>query len=175
MAEAAGLSVPLYPAVRHARLTAEHVRALFGDARIAVVHTLAGGGDVTDRVVGVEGPAGRIDDVRVVLPVVARSTVALGPRDARRLGLPAQLPVSVDLAPGCTLHGPRGVVVLAAGAVAAERVVLPSPPPGQRAIDLSIGGDRPRTLRAVLVVPGEFGCAYVLDDELVLGARARLG
>ena len=169
-------SLPLFPAVRHVRLSGEHLRALFGDDAPAAVHTLVCGHDVSDRAITVECGDVRIDDVRVLLPAVPRTYVALTARDARRARLVGALGVRVDDAPGCTLHGPHGVVVLAAGVVSAERVVLPpAAQAGRRSVDLTVLGDRPRTVRALPVVAGEVAAAFVGDDggEFVPGVRAR--
>jgi propanediol utilization protein len=143
-----------------------------------VVHSLACGDDVTDVAVNVDGPGGRVDDVRVLLPFVAESLVLLPAHDASRFGWSRPLPATTNAAPGCSLHGPAGVVVLAAAVVAAERVVLP---PGVAddvdVVDIRVDGDRTRTFRRVPVVRGAHAALFIGDDALQdvsAGARARL-
>jgi propanediol utilization protein len=165
----------VFPVVCHVRLSAAHARTLFGDVTLQRVHTLASGDVVSDRVVVVDGPAGRLEHVRVMLPFTERTTVLLLSRDARRLGLPMPLPGQLDGAPGCTLSGPAGLVVLGEGIVASERVVLAGAVDGDR-VDLFLDGERPRVVRQVAVVPGETPRAYIGDDahDLRLGVMARV-
>ncbi len=159
------LSFPVFPAVRHVRLSEAHVRALFGPAAVRVVHSLGWGDGASDAFVDVEGPSGRMRGVRVVLPYVVQSRVALLQRDAARLGLFGPLPTTTTAAPGCTLHGPVGVVVLAGGVVAAEHVMLP---PGvvdnSVVVDVVVDGDRPRTLRRVPVLRGPYPRLFISDE-----------
>ncbi len=163
--------------MRHARLSVAHARALFGDTPLRVVHTLACGDDVSDVVLGVDGPGGRLDDVRVLLPFVPQSYVAVPPRDARRLGVTGALPATPEGAPGCTLHGPAGVVVLAAGVVVAEHVVLLADEGAAAMVDVVVDGERSRLLRRVPVARGGNPRLFVGDDgssDVGLTARARL-
>lgn len=152
-----------------------HARALFGGRTFDVVHTLACGDDASDRWVDVGIGDARLERVRVLLPFVAQSFVAITSREARALGLTPALPTTPNGAPGCTLHGPEGVVVLADGVVAAERLELPSGAanPGSTA-DVAVDGERPRTFRRLPVVRGDASRAFVVDDVDAIAARGRL-
>jgi propanediol utilization protein len=169
------LTIPLFPATRHARLSVAHAAALFGERTFEVVHRLASGDDASDCVVSVDIGAGRLEDVRVLLPFVDRSSVAVTSRDARALGLAAPLLATPTGSPGCTLHGPEGVVVLGEAVVAAEHVELPAGPMGQMPMaDVVIDGERPRTFRRLPVVCGPVARAFVLDDLDAPAAHGRL-
>jgi putative phosphotransacetylase len=167
--------VPVFPVVSHVWLSVAHARTLFGDVSLQRVHTLASGDVVSDRAVVVEGPGGRLEHARVMLPYAARTTILLLARDARRLGLPVPLPGRLDGSPGCALAGPAGLVVLGEGVVAAERVVLPAAVDGEH-VDLFIDGERPRVARHVVTVAGDVPRAYVGDDahDLRVGVIARV-
>ncbi|MBM4281913.1 MAG: hypothetical protein FJ137_14535 [Deltaproteobacteria bacterium] len=168
---------PVFPAVRHARLSPSHAQALLGHAPPQIIHTMWCGDDVSDAVISVDGPGGRLDDVRVVLPFVPQSYVAVPLRDARRLGVTGALPATTAGAPGCTLRGPAGVVVLAAGVVAADHVVLPPGDDATVMVDVFVDGDRPRLLRRVPVARGASARLFVSDDgssDFGATARARL-
>ncbi len=168
-------TIPLFPALRHARLSAAHARALFGDRTFDIVHTLGCGDDVSDRFVDVEVGIGRLERVRVLLPFVARTFVALASREARALGLAGPLPMTPSGGPACTLHGPEGVVVVVDGVVAAERIELPGANAGEPALaDVVVDGERPRTFRRLPVVPGDMLRAFVVDDVDALAPRGRL-
>jgi propanediol utilization protein len=163
------LPIPVHPAVRHVRLSTSHFAVLFGAQRLQRLLALSWGAVASDGLVGVAGPEGELLNVRVVLPTVMRTEVHLLARDAAVIGLGAP-GVDVDQAPGCTLHGPAGVVVLAAAVVSAERVVLPVPPSDR--VDLVAQYDRPRPYRRVAVVRGERAMAFLDDDSGELRATS---
>jgi propanediol utilization protein len=167
------LPIPVHPAVRHVRLSTSHFAVLFGAQRLQRLLSLSSGTVASDGLVGVAGPAGELLKVRVLLPTVMRTEVHLLTRDALEIGLAAP-GVDVDQAQGCTLHGPAGVVVLAAAVVNAERVVLPLPPADR--VDLLAQYERPRLYRRVAVVRGERAMAFLDDDsgELRSTSTARL-
>lgn len=167
------LPIPVHPAARHVRLSTSHFTVLFGAQRLQRLLPLSSGTVASDGLVGVAGPAGELLNVRVLLPTVMRTEVHLLARDALDIGLTAP-GVDVDLAQGCTLHGPAGVVVLAAAIVSAERVVLPLAPSDR--VDLVAQYDRPRLYRRVAVVRGERAMAFLDDDagELRANSTARL-
>ena len=175
--------LPVFPAVRHARLSAAHAVMLLGERPPRPLHRLHNGLDAADVVIAVstgEGPRGRLEVVRVLLPLVKQSEVHLCNADAEALGLPA-LGTSVDRSPGCTLSGPAGVVVLAEGVVAAERVVTSSSSSitaVRGRVDVQIEGERPRFVRAMPVeeAAASLGCVVVADvsGELRPGVLATL-
>ena len=156
--------LPVFPAVRHVRLSAAHARMLFGERPLRALHRLHSGLDAADALVSVstgEGPRSRLELVRVLLPFVKNSAVHLCFADVDNFGL-AALGTAVDRSPGCTLAGPMGIVVLAEGLVAAERVVLVSAG-GRTRVDVQIEGERPRFLRALPVEEGSVACVVVAD------------
>ena len=168
-------AIPFFPAVRHVRLSAAHARALFGSRPVDAVYTLACGDDVSDVAVDVDVGGRRLARVRVFLPFVVDSFVALTARDLRDLGWPNALPATTNGAPGGTLHGPGGVVVLVNGVVAAERVELP---PAialtSSTADIVIEGERPRTFRRLAVARAQSTRAFVADDGEPVHGRGRL-
>lgn len=169
-------SLMVYPAVRHARLTVAHAAVLFGEMPLHALHRLSNGLDAANAVVAVEGPRGRLELVRALLPAVAQSIVYLTAADADAVGL-VGLSTSLSSAPGCTLIGPHGTVVLASCVLACERVVLPaSTAAAARSLraDVQIDGERPRVLRGVPVEAGEPTALYVVDTELKAGTTAHL-
>ena len=155
--------IPVFPALRHVRLSTTHLGVLFGMAPLQALLVLSSGAVASDGLIGVAGRSGELRAVRVLLPTVARTEVHLSSADAAAIGL--QSPgVALDRAPGCTLHGPAGVVVLAGAVVNAERLVLPGPVVVDRA-DLHAEFDRPRLYRRVGVVSGERAQAFLFDDS----------
>lgn len=148
---------------------------LFGERVLKALHRLHNGLDAADAVLTVsagEGPRAKVELVRVLLPFVKQTAVYLCVVDVENLGL-AALGTSLDRSPGCTISGPEGVVVLAEGMVAAERVVLSSSP-GRARADVQIEGERPRFLRNMPVEEGSPACVVVADasGDLRPGATA---
>jgi propanediol utilization protein len=160
--------LPVFPAARHVRLSAAHARMLFGDKGPRALHHLHNGLDASDAVVSVsigDTPRGKLELVRVLLPLVKHSLVHVCAYDVEGLGLPA-LGTTADRSPGCALSGPQGIVVLAEGVVAAERVVMPaSSSLGRPRVDVQIEGERPRFLRNMPVEEGSPGCVVVADTS----------
>ncbi len=173
----AALPLPVFPAVRHVRLSSAHALMLFGNRPLRALYRLCNGLDAADVVVTVstgEGPRGSLELVRVLLPLVARSVVHLCAADVDRLGLPL-LGTVIDRSPGCALSGPQGMVVLAEGVVAAERVVVPTSFSKTR-VDVQLDGERPRFLRSLAVEEGSPACVVIADasGELRPGVLATI-
>jgi propanediol utilization protein len=157
-------TLAVFPAARHARLTEAHAALLFGKKPLRALHRLSDGGVASDGVVVVEGPSGKLDPVRVLLPFLARSVVYVCIADADAAGF--ALSTSLDRAPGCTLSGPVGTVVLAAGVLSCERVTLPATTaPRPSRVDVQIEGERPRLVRGVAVDAGDVAAVYVVDHS----------
>ena len=158
--------VPVSPAVRHVRLSAAHAALLFGDRAPRALFRLSNGLDAADRLLTVsigEGVRAKLEWVRVLLPLVARSVVHVCGADVEALGL-SPLGTNVDRSPGCTLSGPCGVVVLAEGVVAAERVLMPTSMfPLRPCLDVQIEGERPRFLPSMPVESGAAALVVVAD------------
>lgn len=167
------LSLPVVVAARHVRLSQAHLEVLFGSGS-ALVHAVPlppTGTFASLDVVEVRGPAGAVQRVRVVGPLLRQTEVRIGHRDLVALGMDSAL-VARDPAasPGCTLVGPRGTVVLAAGMrVGLRRLTLTRElaadaglEEGDRAT-VHVRGDRARELRDV---PVELGPAAWLSIDV---------
>lgn len=165
-------SLQVFPAYRHARLTEAHAALLFGGKKLVALHKLSDGSVCSDGVVTVKGDRGAVD-VRVVFPFVAASCVYVTGADADACGF-AGLSTTLARAPGCTVSGPVGSVILQNAVLTAERVTLPVPPAGR--VDVQIDGERPRLLRGVHVDKGDVAAVYVVDlsGELRPGTPASL-
>jgi propanediol utilization protein len=80
------------------------------------------------------GPAGRIQNVRVMGPPRPRDQVELSRTDELALGIEAPVRISGDLngTPGIVIEGPAGRVALSNGVISARRHVHMSPQDAQR-------------------------------------------
>jgi putative phosphotransacetylase len=157
-----GTPIPVAITARHVHLSRAHADALFGKG-----HALVPLCSLTQpeefacaETVTVRGPDGVIEDVRVVGPLRERTSVELGVRDHVALGLGTELRLSsrLDGSPGCTLDGPEGTVVLAAGVLNALRHMHLSPEDAgalgldeESVVALTIGSERARQVREVVV------------------------
>ncbi len=72
---------------RFVRLSAEHSQALLGTTQLDPWMVISGGRFVARERVAMIGPAGRIDGVAVVGPLVESTVVSFSDRDEERLGL----------------------------------------------------------------------------------------
>ena len=123
--------IPVGVSAHHVHLSQEHVEALFGPG-----HTLTWHADLTQpgqfackEQVGLIGPKGRIDRLRVLGPVRRETQVEISRTEEFKLGIDAPVRMSGDLdgTPGLTLEGPAGKVVLDKGVICARRHVHMSP------------------------------------------------
>jgi propanediol utilization protein len=197
----AGLALPVHPALRGVQLSAAHAQQLFGAdvaARLAPLMTLGCGRVAATGTVQVRGPTGALPVVRVIVPAsappgaalqttasqttvaqttaaqttAAQTTVWLQPRDLGVLGLEGgRLPAKVAGSQGVSLVGPAGVVVLAEGVVAAERVCAPEATlrtaglsPGGNALAVVVGAGR-RTERVLPVVADAALCGIFIGED----------
>jgi acetate kinase len=80
------------------------------------------------------GPAGRIQNVRVMGPPRSRDQIELSRTDELTLGIEAPVRISGDLdgTPGILVEGPAGRVSLSNGVISARRHVHMSPPDAER-------------------------------------------
>ena len=141
-------------AARHVRLSAAHLEILFGPgtALVDVCALPPTGTFASAAVVDVSGAAGgaALKSVRVVGPLVKSTELRVNARDAAAAGLVAGA--------GCTLEGPRGTVVLAAGVtvglrrlgLTAEALALNALTTGS-VTNVTVRGERERELRDVPV------------------------
>ena len=144
--------IPIGISAHHVHLTQEHVERLFGAGR-----TLSWHADLTQpgqfackEQVGLLGPKGSIDRVRVLGPVRPASQVEIARTEEFKLGIDAPVRMSGDLdgSPGITLEGSNGKVTLQQGVICAMRHIHMSP---QDAMEFAV---RDRDVTRVRV-PGE--------------------
>jgi propanediol utilization protein len=182
-----------------------------GTALVDVCDIEPTGTFASDRVVDVRGPAGTLKHVRVVGPAVRATEVRIGARDAAVLGVDEQSvpgllahassplsvpglvahassPLSVPVldasstsSPGCTLEGPKGTVVLAAGVrVGLRQLALTADvarehglKDGDRAA-IVVRGEREREMRDVPVQVAKACWAEIdVDDANALDVGAQ--
>lgn len=144
---------PVVIEARHVRLSAAHIEMLFGagHALLELVPLPGTGRFASADVVDVRGPSGTLKSVRVLGPVTAATRVYLSDDDVADCGLDANRG-------GVSVDGPRGTLVLAAGAVMdVRRLVVPKGAAWSGAsasIDVLVRGERARELRGVPVEHG---------------------
>lgn len=179
------ITFPVLIAARHVRLTRPHFEVLFGPGSepVDAVYLPPTDTFATPDVIDLRGPAGTLRGVRVVGPLAARTEVRLAARDLQTLGIDAAAaahgPLDVDRSPGCTLVGPRGTVVLAAGVLVGlrrlsltrELATEASLEPGARA-SVQVRGERARDLRDV---PVELGSSAWLSVDVEDGNALEVG
>lgn len=136
---------------RHVRLTAAHIEMLFGagHALLELVPLPPTGRFASADVVDVRGPSGTLKGVRLLGPIAASTRVYLSDDDVVDCGLDA------NRVGGVSIDGPRGTLVLAAGAVAdvrrlvAPRALVAAITATTGTVDVLVRGERARELRGV--------------------------
>lgn len=129
---------------RHVRLCQAHVDALFGEgyALTPITTLLQPQEKACMETVCVRGPNGELDKVRLVMPCTEKTAVELSTQDTEALGLSGGDDGSStrDGTLGCTLIGPKGTIVLAAGVFVRPRVLL-LPPAVANELSLQVGNE----------------------------------
>jgi len=116
--------VPVGISNRHVHLSVKDARALFGTERFAVYKNLSQPGQFAcSEKVTLVGPAGVIENVRVLGPVRQNTQVEISVSDGIKLGLQAPVRESGDIkgSVGIILVGPSGAVSLPEGVIVAAR------------------------------------------------------
>jgi putative phosphotransacetylase len=117
--------VPVSISARHLHLKKEHLEVLFGAG-----HELTKMKDISqpgqyaaEEKVTLQGPRGKIDNVRVLGPLRKETQVEISATDARVLGVKPVVRDSgnMDGTPGLTLVGPKGTIIIEKGCIVAER------------------------------------------------------
>lgn len=130
------MKVPIAVSARHAHLSANTVRQLFGAGyELRVRKWLSQTGQfAAEETVSLIGPRGRLDHVRVMGPPRERDQVELSRTDECTLGIDAPLRLSGDLAqtPGLQVVGPAGSVKLQGGVITALRHIHMNPAEAQQ-------------------------------------------
>ena len=123
--------IPIGISPRHVHLTGADVEALFGPGCVLQpqIELSQPGQFAAVQRVTLIGPRSRIEAVRVLGPVRARTQVEISRTDEYALGIDAPIRVSGDLAdtPGLVLEGPAGRVTLTRGAICAMRHIHMTP------------------------------------------------
>ncbi|MBI5211613.1 MAG: phosphate propanoyltransferase [Elusimicrobia bacterium] len=130
------LRIPVGVSNRHAHLTRPDFEALFGaGAGMTELRPLGQPGQFACReTVEVEGPKGRIRNVRILGPARPASQVEVSRTDAFALGIspPVRQSGNLEGASPVRLHGPRGTVDLEGAAIVAQRHLHVHPSDGRR-------------------------------------------
>ena len=109
------LTIPIETSARHIHITQEDFEILYGKgAKLTFAKELSQPGQFACRErLTVVGPRGRFEKVVILGPFRKETQVEISVTDARKLGIKSVIRQSGDLedTPGCTLIGPKGVIV----------------------------------------------------------------
>lgn len=158
----ASKTIPLEISARHVHLSAADLARLFGEGYALTSKRKLGqlGQYLAEERLHVEGPEGAFDSVAVLGPVRAQTQVELSLTDAYLLGVNLPVRLSGDLvgSAGIKLVGPKGVLNLSEGAIAAKRHVHLSPEDAARfslqdgqTVSVRVGGPRALVFEEVVV------------------------
>jgi len=169
------LFVPLEASGRHVHITPAQANALFGHPLTPKRPLSQPGQYLANERLTLVGPKGEFRNVAVLGPERKEAQVEVSLTDARTLGLEAPVRLSGDVtnSPGATLLGPRGMVKLEQGVIAAQRHIHLPPEAAQRfgvtdkqKIRLRVFTDRPAVFEDVVVrVHRNFAAAVHLDYD----------
>ena len=130
------IRIPVAVSARHAHLSQPTLDRVFGaGCQLRPRTWLSQTGQFAAReTVALIGPAGRIQNVRVMGPPRSRDQIELSRTDELALGIEAPVRVSGDLdgTPGIVIEGPAGRVSLSSGVISARRHVHMSPQDAER-------------------------------------------
>ena len=131
-----GTPIAIAVSARHAHLSQSTLDRVFGRGHRLRPRTWLSqtGQFAAQEIVTLVGPAGRIQNVRVMGPPRSRDQIELSRTDELTLGIEAPVRISGDLAgtPGITIEGPTGRVSLPSGVISARRHVHMSPQDAER-------------------------------------------
>ena len=115
--------VELEASGRHAHVTEQQTKILFGHSLTRSRELSQPGQFVAKERVTVIGPKGRFENVAVLGPERPQAQVEISLTDGRVLGITPPVRLSGDVAgtPGAVLEGPAGRVELSQGVLAAQR------------------------------------------------------
>ena len=173
---------------RHIHLSPDHARQLFGSDQPTVLRPISQPGQfAANETVGVAGPRGSIDAVRVVGPARGETQLEISLSDAFRLGIAPPIAASGSLGGsigGVTLSGKSGTVALARGVIIAARHLHLSADDAARwgladgdRLDVRVGeGARATTYHGVLVRAGkQYATELHLDADEAFAAGVKTG
>ena len=131
-----GIRIPIAVSARHAHLSRPTLDRVFGPGWQLRPRTwLSQAGQfAAQETVTLIGPAGRIQNVRVMGPPRSRDQIELSRTDELMLGIEAPVRISgnLDGTPGIFIEGPAGRVSLSNGVISARRHVHMSPQDAER-------------------------------------------
>ena len=169
------LFVPLEASGRHVHITLEQANILFGHALTPKRPLSQPGQFLANERLTVVGPKGKFTDVAVLGPERKEAQVEISLTDARILGFqpPVRQSGEVSDSPGVTLLGPKGMVKLECGVIAAQRHIHLSPEQGKhfgvrdkQVVKLRTLTQRPVVFEDVLVrIHPQFRAAVHLDYD----------
>lgn len=144
-------TVMVETSARHIHVTQEVFEKLFGaDATLTKKKDLSQPGQFAcAEKVKVVGPKGEFN-MTILGPVRSATQVELSLSDARKIGVPAPVRESGDIAgtPGCKLVGPKGEVEITEGVIAAKRHIHLDPETAEKfglqdkqIVSLKVGGN----------------------------------
>lgn len=144
-------TVMVETSARHIHVTQEVLETLFGaDATLTKKKDLSQPGQFAcAEKVKVVGPKGEFN-MTILGPVRSATQVELSLSDARKIGVPAPVRESGDIAgtPGCKLVGPKGEVEITEGVIAAKRHIHLDPETAEKfgvkdkqIVSLKVGGN----------------------------------
>lgn len=167
--------VPVGLSNRHAHLSKEHIKVLFGeDYELTVMKDLSQPGQfASNEKVEIVGPKGK-QTVRILGPARNLTQIEVSKTDAFALGVKAQVRNSGDLegTPGVTIVGPKGSIELDRGVIVAARHIHMHTTDAERFgvedksyVDVKVTGERALIFSNVLVRVNK---NYALDFHLDL-------
>lgn len=125
------VTIPIETSARHIHITEKDFKTLFGaDAELTYIKELSQPGQYACKErLAIVGPKGRFENVIILGPYRSATQIEISVTDARKLGLPAVIRQSGDIAdtPGCTLIGPAGQIELKEGVIVAKRHIHMTP------------------------------------------------
>ena len=185
---ASAIDVRIGVSNRHVHLSQADVQTLFGAAPLTVARELTQPGQfAAAESVGVHGPKGKLEGVRIVGPTRGDTQLEIAASDALILGVEVPVAASGSLdgsVGGVTLVGPAGRVELRRGVIIAARHLHLGPADARRwglrdgdRLDVRCGeGARATTFHDVLVRAGDAHASELhLDGDEARAASVKTG
>lgn len=180
-------TIPVGVSGRHVHLSVEDLETLFGQGyELTEYRPLSQPGQfAANEKVNLIGSKGRIDGVRVLGPVRARTQVEVSLTDAYRLGVkpPVRDSGEIDQSAGLTIEGPKGSLVVEQGTILAKRHIHLSPDDAaalgvtdKQLVSVKVAGERALVFEQVLCrVSPNFVKEFHIDTDEANAALLRTG
>ncbi|MCI3919507.1 phosphate propanoyltransferase [Paenibacillus sp. TRM 82003] len=172
---------------RHIHLAPEHIEALFGPGyTLKELKPLSQPGQfAAEETVGVVGPKGKFDKVRILGPARGSTQLEISRTDAFVLGVnaPVRLSGSIEGTPGIKIVGPYGEVTVERGVIVAARHIHLHTDDAQRmniadkqVVSVKTEGDRAVTFANVVCrVSDQFALDMHIDTDEANAAGIKNG